>query len=269
MHERFEGIVLFKRKHREHDALVKIFTLEYGTKMFFVRRLEKPNHPLASQLIPLTHNQYIGTIQQSGLSFFQEGETLHFFRLLQSDYIKQAYAVYLAQLVDAAIEDNQPNSDLYLLFKAALQAIEANKEVEVVTAYMELQLLNYFGVGINLQHCVECGSTEQPFDFSLRRQGVLCRRHYDVDEFRLRINPRAMYVATILASVSLNQIQSINVSAETLTELRRFLDEVYDEFVGLRLRSKHYLTQLKQIEESAAILLTQRASKQAKSTDSD
>lgn len=269
MHDRFEGIVLFKRKHREHDALVKIFTLQYGTKMFFVRRLEKPNHPLASQLIPLTHNAYIGTIHTSGLSFLQEGETLNFFRGFQSDYIKQAYVVYLAQLVDAATEDNQPNAELFVLFKEALEQIHSGKPPEIVTAFIELYLLDYFGVGINLQHCVECGSTQQPFDFSVRRQGVLCQRHYDVDEFRLHINPRAMYIAHILASVSLNQIQSIDVSQATLNELRRLLDEVYNEFVGIRLKSKHYLTQLKEMEEASSQLLALRKVNREDSPESD
>ena len=71
MNERFEGIVLFKRKYREHDALVKIFTNDFGTRMFFVKRLETPNHPLASQLVPLTINDYIGTINLDGLSFLK------------------------------------------------------------------------------------------------------------------------------------------------------------------------------------------------------
>ena len=48
MNERFEGIVLFKRPHREHDGLVKIFTQEFGTKMFFVRGLYRGYHRLTS-----------------------------------------------------------------------------------------------------------------------------------------------------------------------------------------------------------------------------
>ena len=100
MRERFEGIVLFKRKHREHDALVKIFTAAYGTKMFFIKRLEKPNHPMGSQLIPLTMNEYIGTINQEGLSFLTEASTIQFNRLVQSDYTVQ----------DEAAEENEMTS---------------------------------------------------------------------------------------------------------------------------------------------------------------
>ena len=84
MNERFEGIVLFQRKHREHDALVKIFTEDYGTKMFFVRGLQKPNHRLTSQLIPLTVNHYIGNINEEGLSFLKEANTIEIHRKIQT-----------------------------------------------------------------------------------------------------------------------------------------------------------------------------------------
>ena len=35
--EEIEGIVLYQRKHRERDFLVKIFTERFGKIMFFVR----------------------------------------------------------------------------------------------------------------------------------------------------------------------------------------------------------------------------------------
>lgn len=258
MNERFEGIVLFKRKHREHDALVKIFTNHYGTRMFFVKRLEKPNHPLASQLFPLTVNDYIGTINEGGLSFLREASTVEFNRNIQMDFMNQAYAAYISQLVDAAVEDNEPHQKLYNLFKAALQQINLGKSPEVITAFIEMHLLPEFGFSFNWGNCVICGTAQQPFDFSIRRQGVLCQLHFHEDEFRLRISPTAMYVASILAKAQLTQIQSVNVSAETLANIKRLMDEIYQEFTGLRLRSKSYLDQMLEANQELSLLLKKR-----------
>lgn len=258
MNERFEGIVLFKRKHREHDALVKIFTNEFGTRMFFVKRLEKPNHPLASQLIPLTINDYIGTINLDGLSFLREASTLAFNRKIQEDIMKQAYAAYISQLVDAAVDDNVPQKKLYEVFKLALEQMNLGKTPEVITAFIEIHLLPEFGTHIQWQQCVVCGSTQQPFDFSIRRQGVLCAKHFHEDEFRLRISPRALYIASVLAKAELTQIQSVNVSEETLKSIKHLMDEIYQEFVGLRLKSKSYLDQMLEANQAMVALLKKR-----------
>ena len=40
--EEVEGIVLYQRKHRERDFLVKIFTKRFGKIMFFVRGSKRP-----------------------------------------------------------------------------------------------------------------------------------------------------------------------------------------------------------------------------------
>lgn len=258
MNERFEGIVLFKRKHREHDSLVKIFTNEYGTRMFFVKRLEKPNHPLASQLLPLTINDYIGTINVDGLSFLREASTLNFNRNIQEDIMNQAYSAYISQLVDAAVDDNVPHQKLYELFKLALELINQKKSPEIITAFMEIYLLPEFGTHIQWQQCVVCGTSQQPFDFSIRRQGVLCQQHLFEDDLRLRISPRAMYIASILAKAELAQIQTVNVSNETLNNLKRLLDEIYQEFVGLRLKSKSYLDQMLNTNQNMINLLEKR-----------
>lgn len=258
MNERFDGIVLFRRKHRENDALVKIFTNTFGTKMFFVKGLQKPNHPLHTQLIPLTYNSYVGNINQEGLSFLKESTTLNFHRHIQSDYKKQAYASYVAQLVDAAIYDNTVNQSLYQMFIKAIDLIEQNDFYEIITIAMEIKLLKYFGSEVNFKECLVCQSREQPFDFSIRLHGVLCQKHYYEDDFRLQIHPRAMYIASQLDAISLNQIQSINVSYETTQELRRLMDEVFKEYVGIHLKSKSYLDNLEKLSQSMEKVIKKR-----------
>lgn len=252
MHARFTGIVLFVRPHRENDGLVKIFTQEYGTKMFFVRGLNRPNNLLKSQLLPLTENDYVGIINDEGLSFLNEGITRTFFHQVQLDIVRQAFGVYFSQLVDASLEDNLPNPAVYKLLKRCLQALESGVQPEIVTAFLEIHLLPAFGTGLHWGSCVICQSTLEPYDMSIRKMGLLCSRHFSQDEFRLRIHPRAMHVVNLLAQVSIEQIESIQLKPETLEEVRRLMDEIYQEFVGIRLKSRHYLDQLAKMEASIA-----------------
>ncbi|WP_314197137.1 DNA repair protein RecO [Abiotrophia defectiva] len=248
MNERFEGIVLFKRPHREHDGLVKIFTQEFGTKMFFVRGLYRGHHRLTSACLPMTHHTYIGDIQDQGLSFLKESQPIQLFQALQQDILLQAYGIYVLQLVDAALEDNQANPRVYQLLLQVLEALNQGLTAQVIVAYLEIHLLPIFGIHIQWTSCAACQTSDRPLRFSLKRQAVLCDRHASLDIHCLPVSSRAVHVARRLSQVDLKQIQNIDLSDQTLKDLRTLMDAIYQEYVGIRLKSKSYLDQISQLE---------------------
>ncbi|UUX34359.1 DNA repair protein RecO [Fundicoccus culcitae] len=256
--ERFEGIVLFKRPHREKDNLVKIFTQNHGTKMFFVKGLQKPNHPLVSTTLPMTLNEYIGTINQTGLSFLTEGNSLSLFRSIQEDYLLQAHASYIIQLVDASIEDNQNHPQTYDWLKTALYALDNRMLPDIVTIKMEIDLLKNFGVAINWHQCRICGSQEEPFKFSMTRQGVLCQKHWQEDPYLLPTSPRAIHIVKQLSQTPIKNIHQVNISQTTLKAIRQLMEEIYSEFVGIKLKSYSYLKKLSAMDASMLNLQAKR-----------
>ncbi|WP_124059589.1 DNA repair protein RecO [Vaginisenegalia massiliensis] len=249
MDERFEGIILFKRDYREKDALVKIFTKEFGAKMFFIKNFNQANHPLRRHCIPITQQYFLGKINESGLSFLKEGQTLQLFRSIQEDHEKLAYATYFIQLVDAALEDNVANLNVYTILSQCLSLLNQGLDSQVLMVCLEMKLLPYLGIHLNWQSCALTGRQDGPFDFSLKFQGILSQAVWEQDDFRLHISPKTIHVAIILANCQLEQIQSINLGQKTKEELSRLMDTIYQEFVGLRLKGKSYLKQLKQLDE--------------------
>lgn len=269
MVEKFEGIVLFNRPHRDNDGLIKLLTKDYGSRMFFVRGLKKTNFTMAGQAQPLTHNLYVGTINQSGLSFLNEATSIHSFRQIHSNLTKQAHASYLAQLVDASLADQEIQAWIYDLLLTCLEAYNDKSYPDIITLWAEIRLLKQFGVGLNWQTCTVCGRSEGPFDFSINYQGLLCQQHYSEDPFRMHMNPRALNIMQVLAHYNLADIGSVQVSSETVKDMRRLMDEIYQEFVGLRLKSKSFLDQLSQMSDQAQQLSRIRQSKQNKKSESE
>lgn len=266
MNERFTGIVLFTQSYRDHDTLVKIFTPEYGTKMFFVKHAKHANHHLASQLIPLTYNEYLGDIKDLGLSFIREAHTLNLFSDIQMDYWKQAHAVYIAQLIDAGMDDNTPMPVLYQLIHDALLAFSKKIAPEIIAIYVEIAMLPFFGVEIEWQQCRHCQKMMERVDFSILQQGVLCHDHWNEDDYRLQAQPSAMKILRTLARTPLRQLNSVTVKEETICEMRRIMDEIYTEFVGIRLKSKSYLKQLHAFQDKMTKQLRESRG-EARSTD--
>lgn len=252
-YQEFDGIVLSIRKHKERDALVKIFTLEYGKKMFFVRNYNKANHAMKPALLPFSHAAYIGKIQSQGLSFLQDYKETENFPVIQNDLYRNAYATYLANLGDAVIEDGVANEQIYHLLLSCYQSLEKGVDAETVTNIFEINMLRYFGIYPELNSCRICGNKQEPFDYSVRYSGVLCSRHFHMDPNRLHIHPAAIHFCRIFQQISPDQVASIKLKETSKQAIRQFIDFLYDEYVGIKLKSKSYIEEMYQWESSLQI----------------
>ena len=63
---RFDGIVLFTRKYKEKDLLIKIFTKEFGKRMFFIKNIQRQNNGLREIAFPYMRASFVGTINDNG-----------------------------------------------------------------------------------------------------------------------------------------------------------------------------------------------------------
>lgn len=242
--EEFLGIVLFKQEYKEHDAIVKLFTLEHGKQMFFVRNFNSGSHLLKPALYPFTIAKFIGKINYNGLSFLSEYKSLHLVKKAHGDIIAQAYLSYIVSLVDAVIEDRIVQKDIFLLLFYALKQVENNKDVEVITFIVELKLLYFFGINLNFQSEVFTGSTKGPFDFSFKYNGLISPIHFDKDPYRLNANPNAIYLIQQMISISLNKLGDIKINVKLKQEIRRIIDAIYNEYVSIQIKSKKFIDSL-------------------------
>lgn len=249
MDQAFQGIVLFFRPHREEDALVKIFTDTYGTKMFFIRHFYRSSQTLRPHLLPLTMNNYLGRVNSEGLSFLKEAETVDTFRQVQTDPILNAHAVYLSQLIDASIEDNVADPTLYHYFKSAIEWLNQNKsEPRALKALVQVQMLDRFGLSLDWHHCQLCEIDKGPMDFSLQHQGLLCQRHWLEDPLRMQMNPKSLALLKLLHQTPIDRLGNIQVSEAVYRDIDRLMREIYHDWVGIKLKSESYLQSLYQFQ---------------------
>lgn len=250
----FSGIVISIRKHKENDALVKIFTLEYGKRMFFIRNYYKSNHPMKAALLPFSHATYIGNIKDDGLCFLKDYKELENFTSVQQDIYANAYATYFANLSDAAIEDRIINKGLFQLLLSSYQQLDKKLDPEIIMNIYEMNLFTYFGAEFNLNKCAICGNSEGPFDYSSRFSGVLCQRHLDEDPHRLHSHPAAIHFCNLFQKIKPEQVNTISLKEDTKQAIRVLIDYFFDEYVGIKLKSKSYIDQMYEWENSLKIV---------------
>lgn len=247
--QEINGIVLFSRNYRESDKLVKIFTESNGKKMFFVRHANKKNSQINSAIQPFTQAKYIGELKEEGLSFLNTAKDIEPFFNIQKDIFLSAYATYILNLSDAAIDDNIYDPFLYSFVKESIALINEGYDAEIITNIFEIQILQRFGIELNFSSCSVCGNTQEPFDFSDKYHGVLCQKHFSMDDRRFHYSPRALHFIRLFSSISYEQIKSINLSDETKQQIRQVIDSIYEEYVGVHLKSKKFIDDMQNWKE--------------------
>ena len=245
----FRGIIMFRRDYRERDLLVKILTDKIGPAMFFVKGAKKRGFRLATDILPFTHGEYIGSLTDNGLSFINTASDTSQYRSIASDISKNAYATYILALVDSAFQDGQGIGGWFNQVAAALDLINSGLDEQVIANVIETQLLVRFGVAPTWDRCVICGRDDLPLDFSEQYGGMLCRNHWHLDERRLHLDQRTVYYLQRFSTLNLQKLNSIKINSTTKRRLQFVLDSLYDNEVGLNLKSKKFIRQMGQWEE--------------------
>lgn len=240
-----EGIVLSKRRYKERDFLVKLFLNDYGKLMFYVRGSKNPNQNMTHLIQPFTYAHYIVDVRSNGLSFIRDAKGIQPYTQIQQDIFKNAYATYIMGLVDASMEDRQEANGLFRQLYYGLNKIDSGFDPEVIMNIFEVKLLYYFGTMPSFFECQVCGNTKGPFDYSSQYGGVLCKNHFDQDPRRLHLHPRVIYHIQQFIRLNIGKIESITITQEVKDSIQFLMDYLYDELVGVHLKSKQFIKDMK------------------------
>lgn len=236
------GLVLYNRNFREDDKLVKIFTEQAGKRMFFVKHASKSK--IIAGLQPLTLADYSLKLNEEGLSYIDDVHQIKTFKKIHEDIFSLAYASYIVSLADACMQDGIADAALFAFLEKTLELMEEGLDAEVLTNIFEIQLLGRFGVSLNFHECVFCHRVGLPFDYSYKYSGVLCPQHVQEDRSRPHLDPNVLYLLDQFQSISFSDLETVSIKPEMKQKLRVFIDQLYEEYVGIHLKSKKFIDDL-------------------------
>ncbi|MDR2976609.1 MAG: DNA repair protein RecO [Streptococcaceae bacterium] len=234
-----KGLVLYARPYRERDRLIKIYTDKFGKRQFFVKNAAKSK--FAASLQSFTNAELLVTISDSGFSFINDVSEVKHFQHILDDIFVNASASYVVSLADIAVADGEHDIALFNFLIQVLTQMDQGKDPQILTNIFELQILSRFGAGLNLSECAICARQDLPMDYSFAYNGCLCRDHFSMDIHRLHIAPNVIFLANQFLSLSLINLEKINVKTEMKRQLRAFIDQLYDEYVGITTKAKKFL----------------------------
>ncbi|MEO0058971.1 MAG: hypothetical protein RLZZ312_618 [Bacteroidota bacterium] len=148
MHIKTKAIVLSAIKYQEKSLIVKCFTASDGLKTYFVRDAfssKKQNQkiayfqPLSILDVEATHKN------NGGLQYFKEIRIAVPFASVHTNLYKSTMAMFLAEILQYSIHEEEQNEDLFQYIVASLQWLDAHDDIANFHLIFILELTKFLG----------------------------------------------------------------------------------------------------------------------------
>ena len=241
--ECFEGIILSETNYGESSKILNVLTDKYGLIGILskgCRNIKSKLRGVSRKLIYGKFNVYYKT---NGLSTLISIDVINSFSKTIMDLEKISYASLIIDLTYQVVKQNDSN-EIFNILKNTLIKVEEGLDPLVLTNILELKLLDYLGINPSLDSCSICGSPKQIVTLSIEEGGYICKDCYHNEPL---VSEKTIKMIRMYYYVDISSITKLEVSSDVTKEINRFLDDYYDKFTGLYIKSKDFIRKLNQI----------------------
>ena len=240
MYKKIEGIVISEYPFEESSKIIKIFTKE-GIVDVIAKGAKKLKSPFFSVTSKLSYGIFNITYKDNGLSKLIDVDILNDYRNIKKDISKVSYATYITELVNKVYK-HESNSAIFDLYIQCLDKITYGYDPIIITDILRLKLLDYLGIKPIIDRCVNCGNTTDIATISSAYGGLLCINCLKNDKI---VSPKTINLIRGLYYIDISKISKIDIPNDIRREINEFIDDYYDRYSGIYLKSKIFLDVVK------------------------
>jgi DNA repair protein RecO (recombination protein O) len=176
-----------------------------------------------------------------------EAKLLRRYRPVGRDLAPLYAGYYVAELLDALTEEDDPHPELFDLADETLVALAAGESVAKWVTRFELGGLRLLGHMPSLDTCAECGNPVTPagrIPFGQFDGGVLCSRCREGKKQIVLLSAGALKAMAQLADPDRLTWRRMEIDARSLGELRGVMNHYLVNLLGRKPRMHEYLGRL-------------------------
>lgn len=241
-----EGIVLSETNYSESSKILNVFTREHGLIGIMSKGCRNMKCKLRGVSRKLLYGKFHIYYKKDGISTLTAVDVVESYSKLLTDLEKVSYAFYLLELTLQVVRENDDSSILELL-KDTLGKMEEGFSPMVLTEILELKFLNFLGVSPSIDCCSVCGSDKAIVTIDSKSGGYLCRNCYHNEPI---VSDKAIKLIRLFHYVDIKKISKLDVGDATILEINQFLDDYYDRYTGVYLKSKEFIRQLNKLTQN-------------------
>lgn len=243
MIKKIEGIVISEVDYKESSKIINVFSQTDGVIGILARGTKKVKSNLSGVTSKLTYGYFHINYKENGLSTLIEVDVIDGFKKIRKSIDLISYASYLIEL-SSMVYKHDSDIEIYNLLIASLKKIDEGYDCGVITNILELKLLDHLGIKPVIDCCVNCGSKVDIVTISSYKGGYLCKNCARDESI---VNIKTIKLLRMFYYVDINKISKLDISENIKKELNRFIDDYYDRYSGLYLKSKMFLKNLQNI----------------------
>lgn len=244
--ESFEGIVLSETNYSESSKILNVLTKEHG----LIGVMSKGCRNMKSKLRGVSRKLVYGTFnvytKGNGFATLISIDVISSFPKILTDLERISYASFVLDLALQVVRQNEEES-IFGILKATLLKLDEGLSPIALTNIFELKLLNFLGVSPNIDSCSHCGSDKAIVTISSDSGGYICRNCYNNEPL---VSDKTIKMIRMYYYVDIENISKLEVGEETTFEINRFLDNYYDRYTGLYVKSKDFIKKINRLNHA-------------------
>lgn len=240
MIEVLEGIVISELDYKESSKIVNILCKEYGIIGVICKGCKrlKSNYKISKLTYAKMHIKY----KENNLSTLVDLDIINNFKNIKKDLIKSSYANFILELSSQVYKHDQDNNIYDLLINSLLK-IEEGLSPKIITNILELKLLDNLGIRPILDYCVNCNTKSNIITISSYKGGLLCNKCLNNEKI---YDNKTIKLIRMFYYVDISKLTKLDISDNIVNEIDSFIDDYYDRYSGLYLKSKQFLKNIKE-----------------------
>jgi DNA repair protein RecO (recombination protein O) len=250
--EKANAIVIRAVEFSETSLVVTLFTREFGKLGALAKGARRLKSPFESALDLLALCRIVFLHKSSdSLDLLTEAKLLRRFRPAGKNLASLYAAYYVAELLNALTDEDDPQPELFDLADETLAGLAAGESVAKSTVRFELGTLRLLGQAPSLDACAECGTpvvVRGRVAFGLLDGGVLCEKCRGGKTQVISVSAGVLKAMTLLADPDGQLWRRMDIPANCLGELRSLLNRYFTHLLGRRPKMHEYLRMLRNAE---------------------
>lgn len=199
-----EGIVLRKLRYGEADAILHIYTREFGRVGAIAKGVRRSKSRFGGRLEPFFRLELLFHEGRSELLTITSAETLAAHSQLRTQARSIESAAKIGDFVLRVLDEREQNLPAYNLIANALALLDASPEAagdRIVLAF-RAKLMLAAGFAPEIASCVHCGTDADIVAFSGAAGGIVCRDCRESADFDFEGSANEFLAGAIAAPLS-------------------------------------------------------------------
>ena len=229
--EKTEGVVLKITPSKESDAILSIYTHDYGRISVYGKGIRKINSKNARGVTPSSLSLFELNVRK-GLS------SLKYYTHIQDHIETDILAQCLLEYYYRYVPENKPDLETYTFLVDALKAIDTGYSYKLIYALILVFIMKDNGIELEVDGCVHCGHTSVT-SFSLVDGGFVCHKHQTPQDVELSID--ALKAIRHIYKTPIAHIDALSIDEAVLKEILFIFEHYIDEYCGIYLNALRFV----------------------------